>query len=364
MRIVFRVDASLQIGSGHVMRCLTLADALHGEDTCCHFVCREHSGHLLETIRARGYKVHTLPCTESVGAEVVEEYEHWLGCDWHADAMQVKEVLSGLDADWLIVDHYALDWRWERLVAAHCRALMVIDDLATRAHECTLLLDQNLGRESIDYAALVPANCTVLAGANYALLRPEFSVLREQSLAHRKQGALSQVLISLGGVDKDNATGAVLDALRPCSLPTESRLVVVMGSQAPWLNDVRQQAETMPWATEVLSDIRDMARRMTDSDLAIGAAGSTAWERCCLGLPALMIVLAENQWPGARALAASQAAWLVGEPNDIAEQLPRLIGRLMQAPAMTAMSEHASRITDGKGTSRVVAMMRTLNGSA
>ena len=361
MRIVFRVDASLQIGTGHVMRCLTLADALHGEDTCCHFVCREHSGHLLETIRARGYKVHTLPCTESVSAEVVEEYEHWLGCDWHADAMQVKEVLSGLDADWLIVDHYALDWRWERLVAAHCRALMVIDDLATRAHECTLLLDQNLGRESIDYAALVPISSTILAGPRYALLRPEFSGLREKSLTRRAKGSINQVLISLGGIDKDNATGAVLDALRTCRLPPKCRLVVVMGGQAPWLSEVCQQAEAMPWATDVLINISDMAQRMTDSDLAIGAAGSTAWERCCLGLPALMVVLAENQWPGARALAASQAAGLVGEQHEISVQLPQLISEMMRASALAAMSGRASHITDGEGASRVVAMMRRLN---
>lgn len=361
--LAIRTDASLTIGGGHVMRCLALAVGLRNAGFDCHFICR--AGSIQSAIYAQGFPIHEL-LSDIKQSEHSELSGHgdWLGVDWRTDAEQTTKVLAELRPDWLLIDHYALDVRWESLLSPYVRHIMVIDDLADRHHSCSLLLDQNLGRSERDYTGLVPDDCLVLTGAQYAMLRPEFAALRAGSLVRRASGGLQKIIISLGAIDKDNVTCRVLQALIRCALPSSCSITVVLGAYAPGLSLVREMAIAMPWPTEVRVEVADMAAVMTDSDLAIGAAGSTAWERCCLGLPALMIVLAENQWPGARALAASQAAWLVGEPNDIAEQLPRLIDKLMQAPAMTAMSEHASRITDGEGTSRVVAMMRTLNGSA
>lgn len=367
MKVAFRADASLQMGSGHVMRCLTLADALKTQGAQCHFISREHPGHLLELIGQCGHAVTALPARQlSLGTEndSVPQLAHagWLGCDGATDARQTGAILARLQPDWLITDHYALDQRWEQAVAPHCGKLLVIDDLADRPHLCDLLLDQNLGRQPGDYAGLVPSACEVLIGPQYALLRPEFAALRPFSLKRRQaQPALCQLLITMGGVDQPNATGQVLEALKTCALPADCRITVVMGLTAPWLTNVRELAGQMPWPTEVLVNISDMAQRMADSDLAIGAAGSTSWERCCLGLPTLMVVLADNQWPGANALQEVRAAHLIGHVNEVATQLPLAVHSLQHSLELINMSSIASEVTNGQGAAKILRAMGIFN---
>ena len=220
-----------------------------------------------------------------------------------------------------------------------------------------MLLDQNLGRQPKAYANLVPAQSKVLAGPQYALLRPEFSALRAYSLQRRQQPVLKQVLITMGGVDQSNATGQVLQTLKGCTLPQDCRISVVMGLQAPWLQQVRALAQDMPWPTEVLVNISDMAQRMADSDLAIGAAGSTSWERCCLGLPTLMVVLADNQRLGAQALQEAQAALLIGDASDIAMKLRLAINASASHHRLQEMSTAAAEITDGRGVDKLIKAM-------
>lgn len=367
MKVAFRADAALQMGSGHVMRCLTLADALKAQGAQCHFISREHPGHLLEVIRQRGHAVTALPAGKpsfATANDPVPQPAHaaWLGCDRQTDAQQTGAILADLQPDWLVVDHYALDQRWEEAVAPYYRKLLVIDDLADRPHRCDLLLDQNLGRQPERYAQWVPAHCQVLTGPQYALLRPEFAALRPYSLQRRQaQPALRQLFITMGGVDLPNATGQVLQALKACALPQEIRLTVVMGLAAPWLQNVRELAAQMPWPTEVVVNVSDMAQRMADSDLAIGAAGSTSWERCCLGLPTLMVVLAENQQPGAQALEAAHAARLIGVVSDIALQLPLAARELIDLDYQMRMSLAASAITDGQGVDKILKAMGMFN---
>jgi UDP-2,4-diacetamido-2,4,6-trideoxy-beta-L-altropyranose hydrolase len=358
-RFAFRTDSSLQIGSGHVMRCLTLADALEAQGADCHFVSREHRGHLLEVIRQRGHAVTALPQRlVDEKRESADEPSHaeWLGCDWQTDARQTGAILAELRPDWLVVDHYALDRRWEGAMAPHCRKLMVIDDLADRLHRCDLLLDQNLGRRAEHYAALVPAHCKLLIGPGYALLRPEFAALRPHSLQRRQmQPVVREVLVAMGGVDQGNATGLVLQALKDCALPPDCRITVVMGLAAPWLQDVREQAAQMPWPTEVVVNAGDMARRMAESDLAIGAAGSTSWERCCLGLPAVMVVVADNQRPAAEALGEIGAGRVIQGVQDIPDRLPALVNAMISSPLdRDAMSVTAAGVADGRGASTVI----------
>lgn len=371
MKIAFRTDASLQIGSGHVMRCLTLADALKAQGADCHFISRKHPGHLLEVIRQRGHEVSCLemygqpwqPVPTSQAKKIGDPqrgpaHTAWLGSTWQNDARDTASILASLKPEWLVVDHYALDHHWEEVLAPHYRHLLVIDDLADRLHHCDLLLDQNLGSRPRDYAALVPPLCELLIGPNFALLRPEFAALRSYSLQRRRaQPALRHLLISLGGVDQPNATGLVLQALRTCALPPECRITVVMGLTAPWLQEVRELAMHMPWPTAVVVNVDDMAQRMVDSDLAIGAAGSTSWERCCLGLPTLMVVLAENQRAGAQALAAAHAARSMGAVGDIAAQLPEAIQELIDPRRAANLSLAASAITDGRGVEKILKAM-------
>lgn len=368
MKVAFRVDASLQMGTGHVMRCLTLADALAAQGADCLFICREHQGNLIDQIRNKGYRVYALPVLSPVGASslaintVSDEqslaHSHWLGATPVEDAAGCSAILADVKPDWLIVDHYALDARWELALKLHYRKLMVIDDLADRPHLCDLLLDQTFGRDDEDYRAWVPASSRLLCGSRYALLRPEFAALREYSLRRRANPQLRQLLITMGGVDKDNATGQVLEALRGCALPAQWQIIVVMGTTAPWLAEVSRQAQDMPWPTRVMIGVSNMAQLMADSDLAIGAAGATSWERCCLGLPTIMLVLADNQYKVAQELERVGAVQVLKDPLEIPDCLPVLLNDLVSSPFLLAeLSEAAVSIVDGRG---VVAAIKNL----
>lgn len=353
MSVAFRVDASLEIGTGHVMRCLTLADALAADGAACRFICRAHPGHLIEHISKKGYRVDALPAINKViHAMDGPSHAHWLGCQWETDAAQTKAVLIGDEPDWLVVDHYALDTRWEQALQGRSKKLMVIDDLADRPHVCDLLLDQNLGREPVDYEALVPAHCQCLIGPQYALLRPEFAALREYSLRRRQKPELKRLLVTMGGVDQPNATGKVLEALKTCPIPSDCQITVVMGASAPWLEQVRSLAATMPWPTSVRVNINDMAQVMADSDLAIGAAGATSWERCCLGVPTVVLVLADNQRSIAQALSDAGAALLIEAETFKNQAL--ITPEFFEMRALGAMSEAAAAITDGLGVTQVI----------
>lgn len=303
--IAFRTDASLDIGTGHVMRCLTLAEALRKRGASCSFICREHAGNLLDLIRQRGFDTYALPikdislakpAKQKVIDEKINAHTAWLGADWQADAEQTISAIDELIVDWLIVDHYSLDAYWELALRPQCHKLMVIDDLADRTHDCDVLLDQNIGRAIKDYENLVPAQCKLLVGPQYALLRPEFSALRQYSLDRRATPQLKNLLITMGGVDKDNTASQVLAVLNTCSLPTGCRITVVMGSHAPWLKQIRDQATQMPWTTEVLVNVNNMAQLMADSDLAIGASGFACYELASLGCIMMLIPATPIQW--------------------------------------------------------------------
>ncbi len=356
-RIAFRADASVQIGTGHVMRCLTLADALCEDGAECLFLCRPHDGHLLELVSARGHRAIALPARDAATSTAPDQslpaHAHWLGTDWMTDGQDCLEALAGRSVDWLVADHYALDRRWQRTMRSSVRRLMVIDDLADRPHDCDLLLDQNLGRRAEDYSGLLPSGAQMLIGPHYALLRPEFAALRAESLARRRHPQLKNLLITMGGVDKDNATGAVLTALQCCDLPSDLHITVVLGPHAPWLAQVRSQAETMPWRTRVLAGVNDMARLMLEADLAIGAAGSTSWERCCLGLPTIQLVLAENQRCLAAALQEAGAAVIAADARQIVTPLQGKLSSGGLSELLQAMSLAASGVTDGDGAKRV-----------
>lgn len=357
LHIAFRTDASVQIGTGHVMRCLTLADALRTQGAECIFICRPHTGHLLDLIAQRDHKamaLPNLPADATTRASGNTGYAHWLGTDWDTDAADTRQLLGNSHVDWLVVDHYALDRRWEQTLRPNCQRLMVIDDLADRPHDCDLLLDQNLGRIAEDYSGLTADNATRLIGPQYALLRPEFSQLRTKSLARRIKPQFKSLLITMGGVDKDNATGQVLDALKACSLPEKIEISVVMGPHAPWLKHVHAQAIRMPWSTQVIAGVSNMAGLMEKSDLAIGATGGTAWERCCLGLPSFTLVLADNQRPIAIALQKYGASLTMNNAEEITNILQDASTESIINSLLSDLSQAAQQVTDGLGATRAI----------
>jgi UDP-2,4-diacetamido-2,4,6-trideoxy-beta-L-altropyranose hydrolase len=240
---------------------------------------------------------------------------------------------------------------------SHVKTLVVIDDLANQNHECDLLLNQNFGAKGGDYSQLVSARCKVLAGSKYALLRPDFARLREDSLSRRRQAGVRQLLIGLGGVDKDNVTGMLLRTLGGIDLPSSCRIYVALGAQAPWVDDVRRDASSLPVACEIHVGTSRMAELMLASDLAIGAAGTMALERCCLGLPTLTTILAENQRAGAQALWDAGACFLLPLPISLSN-LADAFNQVRKPGVVGRMQEAAAAVTDGHGLSRVLEQVR------
>lgn len=349
---VLRCDASVQMGSGHVMRCLTLADTLTQHSGICHFICRTLPGHLMDMIRTCGHHVHPLPKPDNpIG---------WLGVPLETEIAQVQPLLADIAPCRIIVDHYGIDAQWEAQVPPSDCPVMVIDDMADRPHVCDILLDQNLGRKACDYDRLVPDDCNRLIGPEYALLRPEFAAMRAASLARRQNAELRHIMISMGGADAYNVTTDVLNALAECHhLPHQARITVVMGGSAPHLAAVQARAQTMPVPTKVQVNVQDMASLMAQSDLAIGAAGGTSWERCCLGLPTLMLVLADNQVAAAHALEASKSVVILqalNSPQGLTDFKAHL-KQCNQTGVLREMAQHTAKLVDGLGIHKVLKTM-------
>jgi len=365
MKLVFRVDASIHIGTGHVMRCLSLAHAMKNKGGECYFLCKEHQGNLIHYIQDRGYSVCRLPLSNETVSDTAQidyrTHANWLASSQEEDAALCLPLLHDLAPHWLIVDHYALDATWEGLVRPSCQNLMVIDDLADRPHLGDVLLDQTFGRSQEDYRALVPVDCVRLCGSEYALLRPEFVQWREYSLARRKHGGFENLLISMGGIDKTNTTGQVLRALEGINLPTRLEITVVMGASAPWQEDVRQLCSQMSRSTRFLINADNMAELMANSDLSVGAVGTTTWERMCLGLPTIALSVAQNQVEACVFLAEKGLINYLGQSDRLADDAIRsAVSSLISRPdVLMVQSSKAARLIDGLGAERLCATIFT-----
>ncbi len=365
MLMIFRCDASIRIGNGHVMRCLTLADSLSEQGVNCCFISRFHEGNMVGYIKQRGYETYCLPVIKQISDDIQckpFDYQQWLGADVRTDARETLKIIKKISAnpiDWIIVDHYALDKAWEQILRTYCKRIMVIDDLANRAHDCDLLLDQTFDRSVEDYENLTPTLCIRLTGSQYALLRPEFAELREYSLMRRQTSEFKQLLITLGGVDKDNVTESVLNNLQGCNLSHDCRIVIVMGSNAPWIEAVKKQAAQLEWQTDVLINIENIALLVAESDLCIGAAGTSSVERCCHGLPTLLIVAADNQIETAKKLETYGAVINLGiSGSDNMKNLDFSLKSLIEDRSRyNTLVKNCFSVTDGNGVYRVTQMI-------
>ncbi len=360
-RVVFRADAGQRIGTGHVMRCLSIADRLAQMGARARFVCKAHDGHMAAQIRARGYGCDLLPVTPDWHAA---DYLGWLGGPMAEDAEQTAAAIAATGgADMLVVDHYALDASYHRALRQVVPRIAVIDDLHNRPHDCDLLIDQNIGHDAAAYAGLVPDHARFLVGADYAPIRAAFLALRAGSLARRADIAVPKVLlVSLGGSDPDNVTMAALDALRPPLV--FDQVHVVLSSVARHLAAVRAVVAGLSHVT-LHVDTQKMPELMAQADLSIGAAGVTAIERCVLGLPTLMVVVADNQIEAAHRMAALGAVSVLGNTASITSQtvqtalaafMDDTTGRLQD------MSRCAADLYDGQGLDRIApALFETMS---
>jgi UDP-2,4-diacetamido-2,4,6-trideoxy-beta-L-altropyranose hydrolase len=339
MDFIFRADASYRRGSGHVMRCLTLAEALKEKNIQSGFICRVEEGHLIRQITDAGFGVLSLP----------DFVRHW-----EEELPYCAAYLQSSDRPSLVVDHYDLDARWEKSLQPLVNQMIVIDDLANRPHVADILIDQNPVSPQKNYQNLVSHACEILQGPAYALLRPQFKQSRMASLARRRLDRPKKILISMGGADLGGITEKMLQALHHCSLPDSCEIMVVLGSQAQSVDRVKLLAAGLRCSVRVLQDVQAMAALMAEADLAIGAAGVTALERCCMGLPSLLITMADNQIPGGIALDEIGAASLLGSVGDIEKNLPDALHQLLQPERLRKMSQKAFDLVDGEGISRVI----------
>lgn len=346
MDVYIRVDASVVIGAGHVMRCLTLADQLRRRGAQVSFLCREFPGNLCNLIVAKGYRVWRLPFSPDTA--VTAEQNTWLGADWRQDAQEVRALLARHPVDWLVVDHYAIDRRWEVAVRDVARRIMVIDDLANRVHDCDILLDQNLFRDMEKrYDGLVPERCRRLLGPRYALLRPEFWVVRRHVAP--RDGIVRRLLVFFGGSDPTNETAKALAAIKILGRPDLS-VDVVTGTINPRQDEIKRLCAALP-GVNFHCQVADMATLMARSDLALGAGGTATWERCCLGLPALTVVVAANQAEVTAALTEVGAVYNLGWHEQVTPQgVADALTQVMAAPALLRhMSRQAFAVMSGGG---------------
>jgi UDP-2,4-diacetamido-2,4,6-trideoxy-beta-L-altropyranose hydrolase len=356
MKVAIRVDASHHIGTGHFMRCLTLADVLRQHNAQTLFISRHLPMHLSNLLASKGHELVLLGTVEN---DVnLDELAHapWLGVSQGQDAADSIQVLSGGDWDWIVVDHYALDGRWESTVRRSAKQIMVIDDIADRQHDCDVLLDQNLYEDmQTRYTGKVPAHCQLLLGPCYALLRDEFRQLHEQIMPRR--GPAKRILVFLGGVDFENYTGCVIEALSEINL-SGIHVDVVIGAQHPCREQIRKECVQLGFICHVQTN--NMAELMAKADLAVGSGGTASWERCCLGLPAVIVSLADNQIDIAKALDQFGACVYLG-PADVASSFimrNTLFNLLNNQALLSTLSKNSYSLVDGLGTDRLGQILR------
>ena len=295
---MFRVDASASIGLGHLMRCLCLASLLK-EDAHITFVCHELPINLVNKINHLGFTLHTIG---SINNDAFDEQEHAYTC------LRVMPT----DIDLLIIDHYHLGAAFSKIMRRQANAIMVIDDLADRVHDCDLLLDQNLfvNFES-RYNALVPAHCTKLLGPRYALLRDEFYQSKRTRETHH-------LLVNFGGSDADNLTDRLVNIISELKIPNLTADIVVGSGYQGYDNLKSKVSRFSNMQLHVNCDY--MAMLMQRATLMIGSGGSTHWERCASGLTGLIITTAMNQIETTRCLSQQQCCEWLGHVDKVSNK--------------------------------------------
>jgi UDP-2,4-diacetamido-2,4,6-trideoxy-beta-L-altropyranose hydrolase len=351
-RIAFRADANSDIGTGHFMRCLTLADELKKYDAEICFVARKLPAHLIQMLEEKNIDFYDLPL---VNAEEPDELPHskWLQTSQNQDATQTIEALGSCKLDLLVVDHYAIDQRWEKLLRDTANKIMVIDDLADRQHDCDLLLDQNFYQNmDIRYVGKVPSDCHLLLGPSFALLREEFRKQRQH--VKPRTGNIKNLLVFFGGVDAKNYTILALEAIVASNLQFD--VDVVVGKQHPSLHEVEMFCKTHHYACYVQT--HQMEALMAKADLAIGAGGTAMWERCCMGLPSICISTADNQEQQVSDLMDKGLIVALQKNQDVSGLIQHALVMLKDdASHLAAMSKTVYDLVDGNGIDKLASFL-------
>lgn len=362
MNILIRTDSSHNIGIGHVMRCLVLAETLRDQGHLVTFMCRELPGNINFHIESKRFSLISLPYNEYQQAllSTYPLYQQWLGEIRNIDLQQTLNHLARINPlDWLIFDHYGLDLSWESEYRNYTKKILVIDDLADRKHDCDILLDQNYYQDpSLRYHNLAPDHCNTLIGPHYALIRSEFIKARKNITSRRKK--VQRLMVSLGGSDKHNGTEKILIGIQHLNRD-DIHTDVVLGATSPNKNIIHEFCATHK-NFSFHCPATNMAKLMLNADLAIGSGGSTTWERCCLGLPSLVVNIADNQNEIIRQGLSIGIFDYLGEIHTLQEYTvtEKLNDIIYKTDVLQAMSNNGMRLVDGLGAQRVVKQMESL----
>lgn len=325
--VVFRADAGRAIGGGHVMRCLALASALKDEGWLPSFAGTPETLATVDALERSGFGWHSL----------------------ENPAAPQALIRTSLGCDLLVLDSYDLDAGYESACRGWAKEIMVIDDLTNRPHDCDFLLDQTLGRSAQDYGGRVPTRCRILTGPDYALLRPSFASRR----GTRDSGAaVGRVLISFGMVDSAGFLPQAIPVVR--SVLPNAEIDVVVGSYTPQLARLRVLAAA-DLKLKLHLDSSEMPELMQKAEIALIGAGTTVWEVCCMTLPSVLLVVAENQRSVAAAMRSSGAAEVV---ETVAELAPALRNLVYDSTKRHEAAVRLGAICDGRGTRRVALALR------
>lgn len=354
MRFVFRADGGEKIGTGHIARDLALAEQFRQKGGQVEFVLRDIPGHPGAFIEKQKFPFHLLKGSDTQNQSKGPYFHsHWLETSWQHDAQQTIEVLkSGVPVSCLFVDHYALDFQWQEVVRPHVSGICVIDDLADRKHSCDFLLDQNLykGMEK-RYDGLVPGECQKFLGPHFALLRSEFT---QQSFSPSRVKEKPQVLLFMGGVDEDNVTLRFLKGLHALRDRFDFSVDAVVGISNKGRLSIEEFSKKQDWVNLHYSPV-SMSQLMGQATFAIGAGGSTNWERFCMGLPSYILAVAQNQIQCSEDLRDLGLVYYGGQAKDhtVETLAEALEGVFKEQPKWPEISQRVSKTVDGLGAQRV-----------
>ena len=350
MNIVFRVDSSYSIGTGHVMRCLTLAKELK-KNSNIQFICRNRSGNLINKIESEGYKVLQLNSKEPRHKISLSKKIDWLGTSQEQEILDSKKVLKEIKPDWLIVDHYGIGSHWHEEMYKFSKKLLVIDDLANRHYNCDLLLDQNYYEDTFSrYKNLVQSKCKLLLGPKYALLRKEFSI---KSPSWRNID-INRILVYFGGLDiKDNIL-KTLKGIEGCKR-NNINVDVIVGQNSLFNEEIINLSSNIK-NIKIYDFVDNIGEMMRNSDLYIGSAGTTTWERSCAGLPSIVISVAENQVEPMKELKKAGISFFLGSHEKVNSQdILKQLNKIIDNPSvLEKMRQKNLDLVDGYGVSRCV----------
>ncbi|PYE32757.1 UDP-2,4-diacetamido-2,4,6-trideoxy-beta-L-altropyranose hydrolase [Idiomarina fontislapidosi] len=352
--VFFRADASLEIGSGHVMRCLALAVALEKKGIKIFFLSRPHEGNLISFVRDKGFSVVELGLPKE-NTPTTNGYEQWLGASSRADAMESLELLADIQGTvWMVTDHYGIGDSWEKAIRKRVDKVVSLDDLANRKHDCDVLIDSSFERKAADYEGLVAEGTRILTGTKYCLLRSEFGQTRQKAVQRTFELPLNRILVTLGGVDIHNITKLVISELDQSNIPDNTHLDVVIGPASPHADALQTRANQSRLRVDINQGVNNMAERLMLADLCIGAVGSSVWERCCLGCPSLVATIAANQAEGTRKLESSGV--VVSFSPLVPGELKRVVDAI-DVPTLKMLSVNGFSLVDGLGTERIVRVL-------